>query len=132
MSEPKNIVTYSAAATLNLNGNEGLVVYLPAGGSWGVRRATGPTVEPLGIIWNADNSSGGDVAVALDGTVCWAVAGGAFTPTSTKWAMATASGRITPLTNSDTNYIVGRILAQADVASGDLVPFLVLTSHLSA
>lgn len=134
MSEPINVVTYSAASTLNMGAaaeHIGILAYVPAGGAWGVRKVTGPTVEPLGVIIAADNSAGGDVSIALNGSVCYVVAGAAFTPGTRKICTATNSGRVTPYTNGFANYRVGTVLPQANVASGDLVLFQVNIGNLA-
>ena len=125
------IQTFSAAAaTLTLNASVGLVVYQPAGDAYGIRLTAAATVQPTGILYSATNAGGGDCAVAMDGSIVWGIAGQAFTPTTTKWVMSSPSARLIEHTAPSTNYIVGRILPQADVASGDLVRVLVNTQTL--
>jgi len=122
---------YAAAATLNLSGSEGLVAYAPAGGAYGVRRATAATQEPIGVIVSADNSSGGNVGIAELGQVkCYA--GATFTPTTTRFVMASPSGRLIPFTGLSTNYCVGKLVFNAAVASGDIIDVIVNPCFISS
>ena len=125
-----------AMATLNLNASVGLVVRQPATttvtDSFKVRLASAATQIPMGILYSATNAAGGDVGVAMDGSLVWAIAGAAFVSTTQKWVMSSPSGRVIPFTGLSTNYVVGRVLPQADAASGDKIRILVNTDRISS
>lgn len=130
MSEPKIVKTYTAAATLNLGGSEGLIVRMRSGLGT-IRTTTAATQEPVGVIWHADNVAGGDVSVVELGE-CWAIAGATFAAGSTRWAMSNATGQVIPFTGLSTNAAVGKVLVTAAVATSDRVPFLVRPQFITS
>lgn len=122
--QSKEIVTRSAAATLNLGANVGYIVK-EATNTGDVRLASAITDDILGVVWSAENTGGGEVGVCISGR-CKVVAGAAFTPgTSSMYFTVDANGKARPASTATLGIVVGKILSNVVVASGDEVDCLV-------
>jgi hypothetical protein len=121
--QSKEIVT-RASATQNLGAFPGYIVK-ESGAAGAVALATaGADSDNFGVIWSAEDLAAGQVAVCVDGR-CKVVAGGAFTPGGQMWFTTDANGKARSVGNTSNLLIVGRILSNVVVASGDIVDCIV-------
>lgn len=121
MSEGGRISTYPSAATLDLSGSEGLLARMPAGDAYGVRRVSAATQQPLGVITEVSGDAGSQRVGVVEYGPAKAIAGATFTPTTTRFLMASPSGRVIAFTGLSTNYCIGKLLTTGAVASGNIV-----------